>query len=409
MKLFSWFQREQKSDTWATFRAFFDGIAKSGPRTAGEAMKVATVFAIARVYGNGLAQVPMKLMRTLGKGGGGEPAREHPLYNLLALQANEWQTAFLFRQTIGMHLAMANNAYVFKVRVGSKIVELLPFAPETVAVKQSADRTLNYRVRLSDGSYLDIPQADMWHLRNLSWDGVSGLDAVMQARAAIGLSASAEEHGKKFYDNGARLSGVLSTDGALSPEQVEKLRESWNTTYGGTGNAGKTAILYGGLKYQGIGQPADVSQYMETRKYQAEEICRGFGVLPIMIGISDKATTYASAEAMYQAHVTNTLMPLYENVVQSAMVNLLTKQDLADGLYFHLSANALLRGNVRDRGDFYWKLWQMGALNPNEIRALEDTNPYPDGDKFYVPTNMIPSDKPPSDNPPKDAPSEPTP
>jgi HK97 family phage portal protein len=409
MNPLAWFQRGEKKsgNTWDVFRAFFESEAKAGPATAAQAMKVATVFAIARVYANGLAQVPMKLMLAQANGGG-DPARSHKLYNIIALRPNEWQTSFMFRQTVGMHLAMANNAYVYIVRVGNRIVELLPFPPETVSAKQSKDRRMQYRVRLADGSFLDVDQAHMWHLRNLSWDGVTGLDAVRMARNAIGLAESTEEHGRKFWSNGARVSGVLSSEQVLNEPQLEMLRDSWKKAYGGTENAGKTAVLGMGMKYQPTAMQADHSQYAETRKMQAEEICRGFGVLPIMIGISDKATTYASAEAMYQAHVTNTLMPLYENVVQSAMVNLLTPAEIAEGYYFHLSANALLRGNTKDRGAFYWQLWQMGVLNPNEIRALEEMNPREGGEAYYVPVNMAPSDKPlgePDQDPSKTEPS----
>lgn len=395
MRLLNWLgqKSETKDSTWGTFRAFWAAAATGGPNTALDALKITTVFACARVYANGLAQIPLKLMLELAAGGA-RPAKEHPLYQLLALRPNEWQTSFLFRQTIGLHLAMANNAYVFKVYVGEKLVELLPFSPDVVAVKQNPDRSLNYRVRLHDGSFMDVGQANMWHLRNMSWDGVSGLDAVQMARNAIGLADSAEEHGKKFYANGARVSGLLTTDGSLDPKQVDALRESWNATYGGATNAGKTAILYGGLKYQAMGMPADASQYNETRRTQVEEICRGFGVMPIMVGFSDKAATYASAEAMFQAHVTNTMMPVYENFCQSAMVNLLTKRELEDGYYFHLFANALLRGNTDARGQFYMRMWQTGAMNANEIRALEDTNPYPGGEKYFVPLNYRTTDAP---------------
>jgi len=409
MKLFSWLSRgpgEKKSDTWDTFQQYFSWLrGTGGPTSAKEALEYTTVNACARVYGNGLAQVPFKLMRELPEGGS-EPAKDHPLYRLLTLKPNEWQTSFLFRQSIGLHLAMSNNAYVFKVLgVNGKILELLPFPPDKVSWKQLPDRKLQYRIQLVDGSFLDVPQELMWHLRYMSWDGISGMNAVIAARSAIGLAQSAEEHGEKFYSNGARVAGLLSTDGNLNSEQVTALRESWNAAYGGIDNAGKTAILYGGLKYQAISQPADQSQFNETRRTQDEAICRGFGVMPIMVGISDKAATYASAESMFQAHVTNTLMPFFENFEQSAMVNLLSDADLDAGLYCHLAANALLRGNTRDRGDFYWKMWQMGALNPNEIRAFEEQNPYVEGDKYYVPINTRPTDEPPAADKPADTPA----
>lgn len=396
MPLFPWFAR--KSATVTDGLTVYDLLSRLGTGTkSGKsinhrvALQVPTVFACARVYGNGLAQPPWKLMRKDGRDR--KPAEDHPLYTLISLRPNEWQTSFEFRQMIGLHIALGNEAFVYKVYVRNKLVELLPFPPSDVTKKQNDDRSISYRIRLARGGFEDVEAKNIWHIRNMTWDGVNGLDAVNLVRESIGLSLSAEEHGSKFYANGAQVNGILSTDKTMNETQAKTLRDSWTETYAGAENSGKTAILWGGMKYQPLAMQADQSQYNETRKQQVEEICRGFGVLPIMVGYSDKTATYASAEAMFQAHVTYTLLPLFEMFDQSAAVNLLSSDEIASGYYFHLNANGLLRGSVKDRGEFYWKQFQMGAFSPNDIRELEDQNPYVGGDQRFVPANVVPIEK----------------
>lgn len=395
MRLFDWFSR--KSDSPLTSLALLKMLAGSRATKSGQsvghdqALAQTTVFACARVYALGLATVPFKLMQEQGRNR--NPAREHELYELVSLRPNEWQTSFEFRQMIGLHLALANQAFVYKVMdvFGKRVLELLPFPPSEVKVERTPDGGRKYQIRVNnEGGFVTVPADRMWHIKYLSWNGVKGLDTVDQVRESIGLALSAEEHGARFYANGAQVNGLLSTDAALGPEKAKELRQSWEATYSGAENSGKTAVLWGGLKYQPIAMAADHSQYDETRMTQDLAICRGFGVLPIMAGIADKTATYASAEAMFQAHVTFTLMPLFQCVEQSAAVALLSSVERRSGYYLHLNANGLMRGSVKDRGEFYWKRFQMGSLSPNGIRELEDENPYEGGDEYFVQANMVP-------------------
>jgi len=143
------------------------------------------------------------------------------------------------------------------------------------------------------------------------------------------------------------------------------------------------------------------SQHLETRRFQIEEVCRAFRVMPIMIGHPDKTATYASAEQMFLAHVVHTLSPWYERIEQSADVNLLTKEEQDAGYYVKHLTNALMRGAAKDRAQFYWQMRQMGAINADEIRAFEEMNPREDdgGKEFWTPGNMTENNNQNNDSP----------
>lgn len=351
------------------------------------AQQAVTAMRCARVIAEGLAQVPFKLYRERDDGGK-DAAKGHTLYRLVALQPNEWQTSFEFREQIALHLVFCGNAFVWKNRVRGNIVELLPYEPQCVTVKRDGWDVI-YEVTTAGGQRITIPRDEMWHLRGISWDGVQGLEGVKLAREAIGLAMTTEKHGSKLFANGAQPGGLLSTDSVLNPEQRTALRADWQATHGGTGNAFKTAVLWGGMKWQDMSSRNDQAQFLETRRFQVEEVCRAFGVMPIMAGFSDKAATYASAEQMFIAHVVHCLGPWYARIEQSAAVNLLTEAEQDEGYYFKFVANGLMRGAVKDRVEYFRGMYGIGALNPNEIRALDDFNPYEGGEKYRVPLNMV--------------------
>jgi HK97 family phage portal protein len=352
------------------------------------ALQVSTAFACGRVISEGLAQVPFKLHRSRHNGKGSDPARDHPLYDLLYRNPNEWQTSFEFREQIGLHLAFKNNAYIYKVRgLRGEIVELLPYEPDMVRVVRDGWQR-HYEIYIGKGEIARVDAQDIWHIRGPSWDGVLGMDVIRLMREAIGLAMATEEHGARMFSNGARPGGILTTDITIPKDQREEIREAWQSSYGGNVNAYKTAILYGGLKWQQMAMTGVDSQHLEQRRFQVEEVCRGFRVMPIMVGHYDKASTYASAEQMFLAHVVHTMMPWYERVEQSADVNLLSKEERTQhGLFSKFNVNGLMRGAAKDRAEFYAKLYSVGALSSNDIRELEEMNPYEGGDEYRVPMN----------------------
>lgn len=363
------------------------------------AFEVSVVFRCVSLLADGLAMVPFKVHEAVNDRI--NPATNHPLFWLLSKKPNDWQTSYEFRHMIALHLALCQEAFVFINRsVNGKILELLPYQPGVVTKVKGADQlSLSYRIRVNDGTEIEVPAENMWHIKGVTWDGVTPIETIKAAREAIGLSLAAEEHSARMFGNGARVGGILSTDLALNETQVATLRESWQQTQGGPANAFNTAILSGGLKWTPVGFNAEDSQLVETRRNQVEEICRFFGVLPIMVGFADKTATYASAEAMFTAHVIYTLLPFYRRFEDSADVWLLGMDDIKRGFYTKLNASGLLRGSIKDRGDFYTKMYNIGAMNPNEVRALEEMNPYEGGEKYRVPLNMVdPTNDPNSNN-----------
>jgi HK97 family phage portal protein len=245
-----------------------------------------------------------------------------------------------------------------------------------------------YKVTLLGGEYLEIPKSDIWHIRGPSWNGWSGLDGIRLMREAVGLALSLEEHGSRMFSNGATVGGILSTDQQLKAEQVQQLRDSWETRHMGSENAYKTAVMWGGMKWSPMASNNDTAQFLETRRFQVEEVCRAYKVMPIMVGHSDKTATYASAEQMFLAHLRSTMGPWLTRIEQSADCNLLSDKERSQGYHAKFQRNAYLASVSTDRAAFYSSMFNIGVLNPNEIRALEQLNPYDGGDQYRVPLNM---------------------
>ena len=368
--------------------------SKTGLRVTWEtALQASTALACARVIAEGIAQVPLKLYRKPPGSRNVEAATDHPLYEVLHSAPNGQLTSFEWRETMGIHLALANRSYAYINQVGNaraRAIELLPIAPGDVRTERGEDRRLRYFVRFGEGkTEKEVPAERMLHLHGPSWNGFEGLDGIRLAREAIGLSLALEEHGARFFGNGAIVGGVLSTDVILKQEQVEELRASWNEAQSGLSNAYKTALLWGGLKWAPRGMQNDQAQWVEVRRFQVAEVCRHFRVLPIMVGDADKTATYASAEQMFLAHVVHTMGPHYARIEQRLNLQLLTWEERRAGYFTRFSVTGLLRGSHRDRAEFYRILHGIGALSANEIRDLEERNPYPDGDRYMQPMNMI--------------------
>ena len=357
------------------------------------AIQVATVFACCRVIGNGMAQVPFKLMQESGDGKSRVPAKWHPLYRLLALKPNDWQTSFEFRQMLAWHIELCGKAFVFKNRsVTGKILELIPFAPGAVSTRRDPN-TLNllYDAIGLDGTSRTFTQDQIWHLRGPTLDGVEGLEVVKLAREAIGLAMATEEAVAQLHKNGVRNSGVYSVEGTLDKAQHQSLSAWVNQQFGGLQNTGKAMILDRGAKFLNTSMSGIDAQSHDTRKLQIEQICSFFGVLPIKVGYSDKTATFASAEEFNRAHREDCLAPRWEAFEQSAAISLLTDKEQEQGLYFNFTEEGLLRGSAKDTKDVILGYVNGGLMYPNEGRALLDLNPDPDpvSDKLRIPANIV--------------------
>lgn len=355
------------------------------------ALQVSTVLACARVIMNGISQVPFKVMQESIDGKTRLPARAHKLYRVLHRRPNPLQTSFEFRQTMALHLALNWNFYAFKNVVNGRVVELIPLEPNCMEAKRLSGGDMQYFFTAPlGGGRQEIPAESIWHVRGPSWNGWAGMDAMKLAREAIGLAMATERQHAKLHANGAHTTGVYSVEGTLNENQYKDIRKFILENHTGA-SAGLPMILDRGAKWMQQAMNGVDSQHLETRKFQVEEVCRNMGVLPIMVGYSDKAATYASAEQMFIAHVVHTLAPWYECIEQSADVNLLSEKDEADGFYTKFIAEGLMRGSMQATAEMIDKYVNGGVMTPNEGRAKLDLNPDPDpaSDKLRVPQNIV--------------------
>lgn len=379
---------------------FFTKSAAGKNVTTDTALQVMAVLGCTKVISEDVAQVSRGLFKKRkDKEGGSDEAREHPLTRIFLRRANQWQTGFEFLETLVIHCALAGRFVAFKNVVRGRIVELIPFQPHEITPCMddigNGQRRLVYRATVN-GFQQDFPPEAIWHVKGPSWNGWDGMEILKLAREAIGLSIATEEAHALMHANGGQTSGMYSVDGTLSDTQYKGLRDWIEKQITGV-NKFKPFVLDRGGKWIQTAMSGVDAQHIETRKFQLEEVCRGLRVMPIMIGHSDKTATFASAEQMFQAHVKYTLGAWFRRIEESIGTNLLTDQEWSDGLYFKFLPVSLLRGTEQARGDFYWKLWQMGVLNPNEIRGMEEMNPYDGGAVYRVPVNTAPTDEPPQD------------
>jgi len=353
------------------------------------ALEASVSFACARAIADGLSQIPFRMM--VARKNRREPAKDHPVAPLLQFAPNEWQTSTEMMDQLGMHLVFAGNAYVLLLRgSGGEIIEMLPLDPSWVSVDLDTKMwRKEFKVTLPDRAEVVVPSADIWHLRGPSWNGWMGLEGVKLAREAIGLSVNQQTTAGTSIKNGVRMQGFLTTDQPLAKDQRDSLRQSWQENYAGAANSGKVGVLSNGMKFVQMSSTMEDAQFLEQRKFQVEEICRVFRVLPIMVGHTDKATTYASAQEMFLAHVVHTMSPWYTRIEASANVALLNDEERRAGHYTKFFNQALLRGAATDRAQYYAQLYNIGVMNPNEIRDLEDMNPYDGGERYAVPLNMV--------------------
>lgn len=408
------FNRKSTGDPLALLKEIYGARAsKAGVSvTVDTALKASAALACVRVLAEGVAQVPLKLIRQSPDGRRHAPATDHPLYALMHHAPNEWQTSFDWREQSMYHATLTHGAFSYINRDGTGAVrELLPLPPGQVGVKQDPDWSLRYEWQPTHGARQVIPPGRMLHIRGPSWNGYDGMDFVWLAREAIGLGLAAEEFSAKLHANGAQVGGLMSTEAKIGPEPIKEMAKAFREAMAGSENAFKTLFLDNGWKYTKLAMTALDAQHLETRKFQIEEVARFFRVYPAMIGYSDKAATYASVEQFFLAHVVHSLGPWIARLEQVYDRALLTPKERAAGHRFKFFLNGLLRGAAKDRAEYYAKGLGSGGsdgwLTPNDVRDLEDMDAIEGGDELpRRVASSAPPAKPDPEPDPEPAPSE---
>lgn len=346
------------------------------------ALQVATVLACVKVIADGCATPPLHVFRE-GRDRRRELARNIPEYRLLNRRPNEWMTSLEFRRTMTLHAALTGNALAVKVMAGNRVRELIPVKPGNFTIERNARYEVIFRVHDEFGEVGVFTEREVLHLPNLQWEFWRGMNAVRLAASAIGLSMAAENTQAKLHENGGRPGGILSTDAKLTGEVVARLKEMWGNYSRASRNG--VAVLDGGLKFYPMAMTGVDAQHVETRRLQVEEICRAFGVFPLMVGHSDKTSTFASSEAFFAAHVKHTLAPWHQLWTQRLDEFVL---DGAGPLWVEFDTRYLLAGSMKDRAVWARTMAELGIYTRNELRDEEGRDPLPGLDEPLTPLNM---------------------
>ncbi len=384
----------------SSYSFFLGGTASGKYVTERSAMQMTAVYCCVRILSEAVASLPLQFYRYTDDGGK-EKAVEHPLYFLLHDGPNPEMTSFIFRETLMTHLLLWGNAYSQIIRNGKgEVVALYPLMPDRMKVDRDAHGRLYYEYTVYDADDVDgrrgtdrvgrtvrLQPHDVLHIPGLGFDGLVGYSPIAMAKNAIGLAIATEEYGSKFFANGAAPSGVLEHLGII--KDPSRVRESWQATFGGSSNANKIAVLEEEMKYTPISISPEQAQFLETRKFQIDEIARIFRVPPHMIGDLEKSS-FNNIEQQSLEFVKYTLDPWVSRWEQAMVRALLTKEEKRK-YFFKFNVDGLLRGDYQSRMNGYATARQNGWMSANDIRELENLDRIPaeeGGDLYLINGNM---------------------
>ena len=384
-----------KNHTSGSAYSFFMGGSTSGKRVnERSAMQMTAVYSCVRILSEAVAGLPLHLYRYTDNGGK-EKAVDHPLYFLLHDEPNSEMTSFVFRETLMTHLLLWGNAYAQIIRNGKgEILALYPLMPDRMTVDRDDKGRLYYEYRVSNedaptmqGNLVRLQPSDVLHIPGLGFDGLVGYSPIAMAKNAIGMAIACEEYGAKFFANGAQPSGVLEHPGTI--KDPSRVRESWTQTFGGSQNANKVAVLEEGMKYTPISISPEQAQFLETRKFQINEIARIFRVPPHMVGDLEKSS-FSNIEQQSLEFVKYTLDPWVSRWEQGMVRSLLAAEEKKE-YFIKFNVDGLLRGDYQSRMNGYAIGRQNGWMSANDIRELENLDRIPEelgGDLYLINGNM---------------------
>ena len=394
--LFKSRDKPQNRTAGSNYTFFMGGTTSGKTVTERSAMQMTAVYSCVRILAEAVAGLPLHLYKYTDDGGK-EKAIDHPLYRLLHDEPNPEMSSFVFRETLMTHLLLWGNAYAQIIRNGrNEIIALYPLMPNKMSVDRDENGHLFYTYyRGSDEAIknkdlaVTLQPSDVLHIPGLGFDGLVGYSPIAMAKNAIGMAIACEEFGAKFFANGAAPSGVLEHPGTI--KDPSRVREAWQSQFGGSSNSGKVAVLEEGMKYTPISISPEQAQFLETRKFQINEIARIFRVPPHMVGDLEKSS-FSNIEQQSLEFVKYTLDPWVIRWEQSLMRALLATDEKA-AYFVKFNLEGLLRGDYQSRMNGYAIGRQNGWMSANDIRELENLDRIPaeeGGDLYLINGNMLP-------------------
>ena len=393
---FFWKKKPQADNSLSGSRSFFWGGTTAGTFVnESTALQTAAVYACVRVISETIAGLPLHVYGY--DKGGTKVMPEHHLYNLLHFSPNPEMTSFVFRETLVSHLLLYGNAYAQIIRDGgARVLALYPLMPDKMDVSRNDQGEIYYtywrdkdesRPQQKSGAVI-LRREDVLHITGLSSDGLIGYSPIALAKNAVGMAIATESYGASFFANGANPGGVLEHSGTI--KEPQKVRDAWEVIHKGAHNSGKVAVLEDGLKYHPIAIPPEQAQFLETRKFQIDEIARIFRVPPHMVGDLEKSS-FNNIEQQSLEFVKYCINPWVNRWEQTMWQSLILPSEKTR-VFIKFNLDGLLRGDYETRMKGYSVGIQNGFLCPNDVRKLENMNEIPEdegGFNYMVNGNMV--------------------
>jgi len=350
----------------------FTGTKAGATMTQATALSLSTVYACANKIASTMAQLNLDLFQMSGRSR--ERVRLHPAHYVTSRQPNQLSTPFEFWETIVANAVLRGVGYAYIQRNPSGQAQSLTVIPNDAVERKELNGAYVYRIHNEQ----TVSPDDMLEICN-----IYRMSPIAIHRENLGLAKAAQDYGAQYFGNGGQMTGVLSSDTPLKSEQMETIQKSWSNSMSTAG----TKLLPFGFKYSRIGIAPDEAQFIETRQFQAQEICRIFGVSPALVGL-EQQSTYNNVEQQNLQFARHTLAPWARRIEQELDRKLLTTFE-QDEYYFRFRMSDLHRGDSATRASFYQTMIQSGVLSINEVREAEDMNPTASGDVHLVQVNQV--------------------
>jgi len=373
---------EKRSGSFIDPNSFIPSGGSGIPVNQDSAVTFTAVWAAIRMLSESVAQLPIGLIERL-ENGDKINRTDHFLYNLVHNKPNEYQTRFGFIQKIMYDLCINGNSYIQIERNGSgRPIALYPLLVTDVEIREYDEKYYYYNKNTGEA----IEYEEMLHFKIMSNDGMVGMSPIDTCANSISWGLGLERYGNSYFQNGAKVSGVLQTDRALSTEAIDRLRNSFDMNYAKIGDSNKTLILEEGLKFNTISLSNEASQFLSSRQFSIEEIARIFNIPPHLLRDLSKSS-FNNIQEQSREFVQYSLMPYLIMIEQEMTCKLLKKKEIGT-LFFEFNTNALLRGNPKERAEYYRTMLNIGAMSINEIRQKENMNRVEQGDNLFMQLNM---------------------
>lgn len=349
------------------------------------ALRLSAVWACVKIKSNQLATLPFNFYQK-DKKGNSEIATKIAAQRVMK-NPNPYMSAFDFKFAMMAAKMLHGNGYAYILRDQNLIPkELIPIHPNNVEVK-ILDGEVNYIVRQADSTEITVKADNMLHFKGITLDGIVGMSAIKTEAQNIGLALASQNELKQFYEKGSKIDGFVSYPNTLTMVAKTKSEAALLEKVSGTSPTTKVPIFDNGAKYIPVGVNPHEALWLEMMNYGVEEICRIFGVPPHLVASLERSTNN-NIEHQGMDFVNHGLLPEAKCFEEELDRKLLTSFEIPDH-FSKFNMNGLLRGDSAARAALYQTLHNIGAINANQVRALEDMNSYEGGDTYFIQLNQI--------------------